>query len=324
MVTDRQAPPPVTQVRPEARAGVSLAVAHAHVQPCPGAPADPGRWAPAHTHTRAPNMQNRVPHTGTTETLPSCWWTLRLYIITAPSSTSSSEFSVRGCSGSSGGRPSSRPSFQWLPSTGRGEGSQAGPARCLRGAEAAWAAQQEGGREGGRAGRSGGSGPISVPSISCSECTSLALEAAGLEAGRGGACPGSARGGCTGGVGPRCHVRPRPTPTVLAGPLLCAQRADLHFLRAAQRPPGGHQGHSRGAEEAVGSAQGRGAEPAGPGQGQRTPNGQGLHGALWWREEADAISSRDPGSGSGIPGAGRAGVTPPTPRAPACGEGWPA
>lgn len=37
--------------------------------------------------------------------------------MTAPSRTSSREFSVRGWSGSSGGRPSSRPSFQWLPST---------------------------------------------------------------------------------------------------------------------------------------------------------------------------------------------------------------
>ena len=50
-------------------------------------------------------------------TFPSCWWTLRLYIITIPSRTSRREFSVMGWSGSSGGLPSRRPSFPWLPST---------------------------------------------------------------------------------------------------------------------------------------------------------------------------------------------------------------
>lgn len=50
-------------------------------------------------------------------TFPSCWWTLRLYIITIPSRTSRREFSVMGWSGSSGGLPSKRPSFPWVPST---------------------------------------------------------------------------------------------------------------------------------------------------------------------------------------------------------------
>lgn len=50
-------------------------------------------------------------------TFPSCWWTLRLYIITIPSRISSREFSVMGWSGSSWGLPSRRPSFPWLPST---------------------------------------------------------------------------------------------------------------------------------------------------------------------------------------------------------------
>lgn len=50
-------------------------------------------------------------------TLPSCWCTLRLYIMTIPSKISKREFSVIGCSGSSAGFPSKRPSFPWLPST---------------------------------------------------------------------------------------------------------------------------------------------------------------------------------------------------------------
>ena len=40
-----------------------------------------------------------------------------MYIMTIPSRTSRREFSVMGWSGSSGGLPSKRPSFPWLPST---------------------------------------------------------------------------------------------------------------------------------------------------------------------------------------------------------------
>lgn len=94
-------------------------------------------------------------------------------------------------------------------------------------------------------------------------------------------------------------ARPCLAPTVLTGPLLCAQRADLHFLRGTQGPPWGHQAHSCGAEEAVGSAQGWRTEPAGPRQGQRTPHGQGLHGALRWREEA-RLHSTIPGPGPAL------------------------
>lgn len=43
-----------------------------------------------------------------------------MYIITIPSRTSRREFSVMGWSGSSGGLPSKRPSFPWLPSTAMG------------------------------------------------------------------------------------------------------------------------------------------------------------------------------------------------------------
>lgn len=50
-------------------------------------------------------------------TFPSCWWTLRLYIITIPSTISSRDLSAIGWSGSSTGRPSSSPSLPWLPST---------------------------------------------------------------------------------------------------------------------------------------------------------------------------------------------------------------
>lgn len=122
-----------------------------------------------------------------------------------------------------------------------------------------------------------------------SECTSHALERlpghrTGRERGVSWLCPGW--GVVRDRRAPRSHAWPCPAPTVLTGPLLRAQRADLHFLRGAQRPPWGHQTHSCCAEEAVGSAQGWRAEPARPGQGQCTPNGQGLHGALWWRKEA--------------------------------------
>lgn len=133
-------------------------------------------------------------------------------------------------------------------------------------------------------------GPISVASISCPQNvlpTPLRYcQATGL-GGNGGTswrCPG------WGVVHDRrilqCYAWHCLAPTVLTGPLLSAQRADLHFLRGAQRPPWGHQAHSCCAEEAVGSAQGWRTEPARPRQGQCAPHSQGLHGALWWREEA--------------------------------------
>lgn len=104
-------------------AAASLAVAHVPVG--------------SHTHARARRLRKaRECRTRSRATLPSCWCTLRLYIMTAPSRTSSREFSVRGCSGSSGGRPSSRPSFQWLPSTrkrGKGRVRAAGPSSSLLG-----------------------------------------------------------------------------------------------------------------------------------------------------------------------------------------------
>lgn len=78
-----------------------------------------------------------------------------------------------------------------------------------------------------------------------------------------------------------------PAPTVLTSPLFCVQRADLHFLCGAQRPPWGHEAHRRSAEEAVGSAQGWRTEPARPRQGQCPAHGQGLHGTLQWRQKGD-------------------------------------
>lgn len=100
-------------------------------------------------------------------------------------------------------------------------------------------------------------------------------------------------------------------PTVLSRPLLCTQRADLHFLRGAQRSTRGHQAHGCCAEEAVGSAQGRRTEPARPGQGQGAPYGQGLNGALWWREDARHRSvpqDLDPRRAAWTEGSGRASL----------------
>lgn len=132
-----------------------------------------------------------------------------------------------------------------------------------------------------------------------SECTSQALELMpGHRSRRGWGVFGFAQvGSCTGDKGiPQGQAWPCLAPTVLTGPLFSAQCADLHFLRGTQRPPWGHQAHSCCAEEAVGSPQGWRTEPAGPRQGQRAPHGQGLHGALWWREEARRHSApRDPG-----------------------------
>lgn len=155
-----------------------------------------------------------------------------------------------------------------------------------------WAPEGPAGRTRGR-GRGGqlpaAPGPISVESISCPQSalpTPLRDCQATGQGDSGGVsclCPGR------GAVHRARRVTlalPCRTPTVLPRPLLCAQRAHFHFLRGAQRPPRGHQAHGCCAEEAVGSAQGWRAEPAGPGQRQRAPNGQGLRGALWWREEA--------------------------------------
>lgn len=50
-------------------------------------------------------------------TFPSCWWTLRLYIITIPSRISRRDLSAIALLGSSSGRPSNRPSWLWFPST---------------------------------------------------------------------------------------------------------------------------------------------------------------------------------------------------------------
>lgn len=153
-----------------------------------------------------------------------------------------------------------------------------------------WAREGPAGRTRGRGGQlPAAPGPISVESISCPQ-SALPMPLRDCQAtgqgDRGGVswlCPG------WGAVHRALRVMlalPCRTPTVLPCPLLCAQRAHFHFLRGAQRPPRGHQAHSCCAEEAVGSAQGWRAEPAGPGQRQCAPNGQGLRGALWWREEA--------------------------------------
>lgn len=54
------------------------------------------------------------------------------------------------------------------------------------------------------------------------------------------------------------------TLTVLLSPLLHCQRANFDLFRGRQGSSGGHEADGRGAQEAVGTPQRGGAQPAGP------------------------------------------------------------